>query len=163
MNIDTCENMKTVFMRDNLDCPLRKAESILTFLKDKTKLVFIDFHAEATSEKLALAYYLDGKISGLVGTHTHIQTADERILPGGTAYITDLGMVGSRNSMLGMKKEQIIGNFLTQIPTKFIVDDSVPVIMTGAWIEVDTQTGKALDIQRIAVIDDELHVDSGGE
>lgn len=150
-----------VFMRDLLDCPFRTAESLLYFLQSKTKLIFVDFHAEATSEKMAMAYFLDGKISGLVGTHTHIQTADERILPGGTAYITDLGMVGSLNSMLGMKKEPIIENFLTQLPVKFSVDTSTPVVLCGVVIEVDTQTGKAQKIERVQVRDNSLHVDDG--
>ncbi len=152
-----------VFMRDLIDCPFRTAESILTYLRTKTKLIFVDFHAEATSEKMALAYFLDGKISGLCGTHTHIQTADERILPGGTAYITDLGMAGSLNSMLGMKKEAIMSHFLKQMPVKFEVDKEPPVIMRGAWIEVDTSTGKATRIERVQVIDHELHVDEGAK
>ena len=147
-----------VFMRDLLDCPFRTAESILTYLKDKTNIIFIDFHAEATSEKSGLAYFLDGKISGIVGTHTHVQTADERILPNGTAFITDLGMCGSLNSMLGMKKEPIIDHFLTQMPVKFTVDTSVPVIMCGVWIEVDTKTGKAIKIERVQVVDNDLYI-----
>ncbi len=145
-----------VFMRDHLDCPFRTADSILTFLKDKTKLIFVDFHAETTSEKHGLAYYLDGRISGLVGTHTHVPTADERILPNGTAYVTDLGMAGSIDSMLGMKKDPIIKHFLTQMPIRFVPETSAPIIMTGAWIEVDVRTGKAVDIQRIKIVDEEL-------
>src|SRR5690606_37698819 len=113
-----------VFMKDLIDCPFKVADSLLTYLKDKTNLIFIDFHAEATSEKMALSYFLDGRVSGIVGTHTHIQTSDERVLPGGTAHITDLGMCGSLNSMLGMKKEPIIENFLTATPVKFTPDYS---------------------------------------
>lgn len=143
-----------VFMREHIDCPLRAADSILTYLRDKTNIILIDYHAEATSEKLALAYYLDGRISGLVGTHTHIQTADARILPKGTAYITDLGMVGSLNSMLGMQKGPIIHHFLTQLPSKFIVDDTPPFVIGGACIEVDVQTGRGLAIERIYSIDE---------
>jgi hypothetical protein len=130
-------------------------ESILTYLRHKTSIIFIDIHAEVTSEKIGLAYFVDGKVSGVVGTHTHVQTADERILPGGTAFITDLGMAGSLNSMLGMKKEPIIQNFITQMPTRFAVETQPPFVMTGAWIEVDTQTGKAVDIQRIRIVDDQ--------
>ena len=152
-----------VFMRDHLACPFRTAETLLAFLRDKTKLIFIDFHAEATSEKRALGFFLDGEISGIVGTHTHIQTADEQILPQGTAYITDLGMAGSLNSLLGMQKDPIIRKFLTQIPTKFSVETSSPVIMNGAWIEVNTKTGSATKIQRVTIIDDELIVDDSGE
>ena len=151
-----------VFMKEHVDCPFRTVDSILTYLKDKTNLIFVDFHAEATSEKHGLAYYLDGRVSGFVGTHTHIQTADERILPKGTGYITDLGCTGSLNSMLGMKKEPIIENFLTQMPTKFVVDTSMPVVLSGAWMEVDTDTGKTTKIERIRIIDDRVNVDSGG-
>ena len=147
-----------VFMREHLACPFRTAETLLTFLRDKTKVIFIDFHAEATSEKRALGYFLDGKISGLVGTHTHIQTADEQILPNGTAYITDLGMAGSLNSLLGMKSDPIIRRFLTQVPVRFSVETSSPVILTGALIEVDTQTGSAIDIKRIILRDDSLDI-----
>jgi len=118
----------------------------------------VDFHAEATSEKLAMAYHFDGKISGLVGTHTHVQTADERVLPGGTGYITDLGMVGSLNSMLGMQKDAIIHNFITQMPVKFTVDTSKPVIMCGVVMEVDPLTGHCVQIERIQIVDQDLVV-----
>lgn len=149
-----------VFMREYLNCPFRSVESALTYLQHKTRTIFIDVHAEATSEKMGLAYYFDGKVSGIVGTHTHVQTADERILPGGTAYITDLGMAGSLNSMIGMKKEAIIQNFLTQMPTRFVQDTSLPVFMTGVCIEVDPDTGKAISIERIRVTDDSVQIDS---
>ena len=147
-----------VFMRDLIDCPFRTADAILTALQEKTKIIFVDFHAEATSEKMALSFFLDGRVSGVVGTHTHVQTADERILPGGTAHITDLGMTGSFNSMLGMKKEPIIENFLTTVPVRFTPDTSLPIVMCGVWIEVDTQTGKATDIKRLMILDNELQV-----
>jgi metallophosphoesterase (TIGR00282 family) len=145
-------------MRELADCPFRTADSILTYLKDKTNMIFVDFHAEATSEKMGLAFYLDGRVSGVVGTHTHVQTADERILPGGTGYITDLGMTGSFNSMLGMKKEGIIENFLTTLPTKFVPDTSTPIVISGVWMEVDLQSGKTVKIQRVMILDDELRV-----
>ena len=150
-------------MRDLIDCPFQKADIILDKLQEKTNIIFVDFHAEATSEKMAFSFYLDGRVSGVVGTHTHVQTADERILPGGTAHITDLGMTGSFNSMLGMKKESIIHNFLTALPVKFTPDVSVPIAMCGAWIEVDTETGKAVKIQRIMIIDNDLQVGSEDE
>ncbi|MBT3456396.1 TIGR00282 family metallophosphoesterase [bacterium] len=143
-----------VFMRDTIDCPFRTLESLLVFLKTKTNIIFVDFHAEATSEKLGLAYYLDGQISALVGTHTHVQTADERILEGGTAYITDLGMAGSFDSMIGMKKGPIIDRFITQMPRKFEVSESSPFILTGACIEVDVESGKATSIERVFVKDE---------
>lgn len=144
-----------IFMREHLDCPFKTAESVLTYLKSKTNMIFIDFHAEASSEKIGLAWYLDGKISGLVGTHTHVQTADERILPGGTAYITDIGMAGSLNSMIGMQKESVLSNLLTQMPSKFEVEIAPPYIMTGVYIDVDPSTGKAVDIKRVRVFDDQ--------
>jgi metallophosphoesterase, MG_246/BB_0505 family len=144
-----------IFMREHLDCPFKTAESVLTYLKSKTNMIFIDFHAEASSEKIGLAWYLDGKISGLVGTHTHVQTADERILPGGTAYITDIGMAGSLNSMIGMQKESVLSNLLTQMPSKFEVEIAPPYIMTGVYIDVDPSTGKAVDIKRVKVVDNE--------
>jgi len=144
-----------IFMRDHVECPFRTAETMATYLKSKTDIIFIDFHAEATSEKMGLAYFMDGKISGLVGTHTHVLTADERILPGGAAYITDLGMSGSLNSMIGMQKEQIISHLITQMPTKFMVDKNPPYVMTGVYIDVDPSTGKAIDINRLKIIDEE--------
>ncbi len=152
-----------VFMKDHIDCPFRAADSILTYVRNKTKVVFVDIHAEATSEKYALAYYLDGRVSGVVGTHTHIQTADEQILPGGTGYITDLGFSGSLHSLLGMKKEPIIQNFLTQMPVRFVVETTTPVIMSGVWMEVDVQTGKTIKIERIRIVDDAVHIDGGDE
>ncbi len=143
-----------IFMRELVDCPFRAADSILSYLKDKSKIIIVDFHAEASSEKEAMAFYLDGRVSGVVGTHTHVQTADERVLPKGTAYITDLGMVGSLNSMLGMQKEAIIQHFLTQVPVKFTVDEKAPYVLSGVVIEVDTATGKAQCIQRLRIVDE---------
>ncbi len=144
-----------VFMREQLDCPLRTADSIIAYLQDKTNIIFVDYHAEATSEKLALTYYLEGRVSGVVGTHTHVQTADERILPKGTAVITDLGMVGSLNSMLGMQKDAILQHFLTQLPVKFTVDSTPPFVLSGAYIEVDADTGRATSIERVRIIDEQ--------
>lgn len=149
-----------VFMREFVDCPFKTTEALVASVRQKTNLIFVDFHAETTSEKQGLSFFLDGSISALVGTHTHVQTADERILPGGTAYITDLGMVGSLNSMLGMKKEPIIKQLMTQMPTKFAVETTGPFVMSGVWIDVDTTSGKALDIQRIRIVDNELTIDS---
>ncbi|MCL6559401.1 MAG: TIGR00282 family metallophosphoesterase, partial [Firmicutes bacterium] len=104
-----------------IDCPFRKAEELVEMMKEKARVVVVDFHAEATSEKIAMGWFLAGKVSAVVGTHTHVQTADERILPGGTAYITDLGMTGPWNSIIGVKKEIIIEKFITQIPQRFEV------------------------------------------
>ena len=152
-----------VFMREHVDCPFRTVESILTYLKHQTPLVFVDMHAEATSEKIGLAHFLDGKVSGVVGTHTHVPTADERVLPGGTAFVTDLGMVGALNGMLGMKKGPIIQHFLTQMPTRFEVETEGPGVISGVYIDVDTATGKAIDIKRVHVVDNELVVSSSHE
>jgi 2',3'-cyclic-nucleotide 2'-phosphodiesterase len=147
-----------VFMREMLNCPFRTADSLITYARSKASTIIIDFHAETTAEKQALAFYLDGKVSALVGTHTHVQTADERVLPEGTAFITDLGMTGSLNSMIGMKKEPVLKNFLLQMPTQFQVETASPLILCGVVITVDTDTGKALDIHRVRVIDTELNV-----
>lgn len=149
-----------IFMREQVDCPFRTADSLLTFLQSKTKLIFVDFHAEATSEKSGLAYYLDGKISALFGTHTHVPSADERVLPHGTAFITDIGMVGALNSMLGMQKSTVINQLVTQLPTRFEVEVTPPFVLYGAVITVDSHTGKACDIQRVKIIDKELVVDA---
>lgn len=147
-----------VFMHQHVDCPFRTAESALTYLRTKTKLIFVDFHAEATSEKIAMGWFLDGKVSGIVGTHTHVQTADERILPKGTAFITDLGMAGAFNSMLGQQIAPILNSFITQMPNKFVVEQYAPAILSGVWIEVDTATGEATDIQRINIIDNDIQI-----
>lgn len=145
-----------VFMRELLDCPFKAADSILTYLKHKTKLIVIDFHAETSSEKMGLAHHLDGQVTAVVGTHTHVQTADERILPGGTAFITDLGMCGALNGMLGMRKEVIVKHLITQMPQKFVVDNEPPAVMSGVCITADTITGLALKIERIRVVDHEV-------
>jgi metallophosphoesterase (TIGR00282 family) len=145
-----------VFMREHTDDPFKAVDSILTYVKSKTNVVLIDFHAEATAEKLAMAFHVDGRVSAIVGTHTHIPTSDERILPGGTAYVTDLGMAGSFNSMIGMTKESVMPTFIKQMPSRFIVDTKPPVVMSGVFIEIDTTTGKALKIERVRVLDEEL-------
>lgn len=145
-----------IFMREFVDCPLRTMDSILTYLKDKTNKIIVDIHAEATSEKIGMGLYLDGRVSAVVGTHTHVQTADERVLPEGTAFISDLGMVGSLNCMIGMKKEPILGNMLTQMPHKFEVSTEPPAVLAGVVVEIDKTTGKALDIQRVRIVDENI-------
>lgn len=152
-----------VFMRELVNCPFKAADSILTYLKSRTNIILVDFHAETTAEKMGLAYYLGGKVSAFVGTHTHVQTADERILPQGTAYCTDLGMAGSLNSMIGMKKEGIIRNMITQMPEKFVVDTQGPFVLSGVVVDIDPKSGKAVAIERIRIIDTELHVDEKAE
>lgn len=137
-----------VFMQQAVNCPFRKAQECLKELTGKTKAVFVDIHAEATSEKIALGWYLDGKVSCVYGTHTHVQTADEKVLPKGSAYITDIGMTGPFDSVIGRKKEQIIERFLTQMPARFEMADS-DVRINGAIVDVDTDTGRALSIKRV--------------
>jgi len=136
-----------VFMPD-LDCPFRKADAILAEMTKYTAVTVIDFHAEATSEKSALGWYLDGRASCVVGTHTHVQTADERILPGGTGYITDLGMTGPRDSVIGVKRELVIDRFLTQLPARFEVAGG-SIQFNGLFVEIDQATGRAVNILRI--------------
>src|SRR5699024_11090438 len=119
--------------------------------KQKTDIIFIDFHAEVTSEKQAFGWYMDGRATAVVGTHTHTQTADERILPNGTAYITDVGMTGPYDSILGVEKETIINRFLTNLPERFEVDKQGTNQLNGCLITVDKKTGKASKIKRIII------------
>ena len=136
-----------VFMK-SLECPFLVADREIQRLKQETAIIFVDFHAEATSEKSALGWYLDGRVSALVGTHTHVQTADERILPQGTAFLTDAGMTGSFDSVIGMGKEETIHRFLTQLPSKFEVGKK-DIRLNAVVIGVDEVSGKALSIERI--------------
>ncbi len=137
-----------VFM-DCVDCPFRAADAVLARLKGTTSCILVDIHAEATSEKRALGLYLDGRVSAVVGTHTHIATADERILAGGTAYITDLGMTGNEEgSVIGINYQAAKKRFLTQMPTRFDLAKGTPVL-NGAVITIDVDSGKALAIERV--------------
>ena len=145
-----------IFMQQHLDNPIKTVESLLTFLKSKTEIIFIDFHAEATSEKKILATFFDGQVSAVLGTHTHVQTADERILPKGTAFISDLGSCGAINSIIGDKSDIIIRQFLTQMPAKFEVETTGPMAINGVIVEVDSKTGKAIKIERFNLIDNEI-------
>jgi hypothetical protein len=135
-----------VFM-NSYDCPFRAVDTALESIAQKAAVIFVDMHAEATSEKVAMGWHLDGRVSAIVGSHTHVQTADERILPGGTAYLTDAGMCGPRDSVLGVKREQVLRRFLTQMPGRFAVADG-PVLVQGAVIDVDEMTGRANAIER---------------
>ena len=138
-----------VFMGvDALDDPFRTADRILEEMRKTTRVIFVDMHAEATSEKVVMGWYLDGKVSAVVGTHTHIQTADERILPKGTAYLTDLGMTGPYDSVIGRQIEPVLEKFLTGMPSRF-EGAQKNVILCGAIIEVEPDTGRALKIERI--------------
>jgi len=136
-----------VFMSP-LDCPFRVADSIVTELEEKCDLIVVDFHAEATSEKIAMGWFLDGRVACVVGTHTHVQTADERILPGGTGYISDLGMTGPIDSVLGVKTDIIIDRFLKGLPKQFQIAQG-PTELCGVAVTVDESTGRAKAINRI--------------
>jgi len=138
-----------VFM-SNLEDPFRVAEREIEKLKKETPVVIIDFHAEATSEKAALAWHVDGKASAVIGTHTHVQTADERILNAGTAFITDAGMTGPTDSVIGVKKEQAIARFLYQTPHRFEIPKG-PVHLNAVLLSIDEKTGKANGIERIQI------------
>ena len=138
-----------VFM-NNLDCPFRCADREIAKLKEETPIVFVDFHAEATSEKVSLGWHLDGRVCAVIGTHTHVQTADERILTAGTAYLTDAGMTGAFDSVIGVKKEEAIQKFITQRPAKFEIAKK-DIRINGVVIEVDEKTGLSLGIERINV------------
>ena len=133
-----------------LDCPFQKVEQILREIEGKCDIILLDFHAEATSEKLAMGWYLDGRIHGLVGTHTHVQTADERLLPKGTAYITDLGMVGPWNSILGVKSDIILEKFTTMRPVRFDVAEG-PGVYSAILVEIEDADNKVVGVERILI------------
>ncbi len=134
--------------------PFATAEELIEQAQTESPLIFVDFHAEATSEKIAMGWHLDGKASVVVGTHTHVQTADERILPEGTAYLTDAGMTGPYDEILGMKKEDVIYRFKTNMPVRFEVPKKGRSQLCGMYVELDDNTGKALHIERILINDD---------
>ncbi len=140
--------MVRTFMPGALDCPFRAADNALANIED-CGIVIVDMHAEATSEKAALAWYLDGRVSAVIGSHTHIPTADTRVLPKGTAFVTDVGMVGSRDSILGVTTQSVVDGFLTQLPTRFTTDEHGPVVFNSVLIQVDEASGRATGVQRI--------------
>jgi metallophosphoesterase (TIGR00282 family) len=135
-----------VFM-EPVDCPFRKADEEVEALKAVTPVIIVDFHAEATSEKQAMGWHLDGRVSAVVGTHTHVVTADERILPGGTAFITDVGMVGGYNSIIGIRKDQALKRFLTARPQRF-EPSKEGTFFSALFVEINSKTGKALSIRK---------------
>jgi metallophosphoesterase (TIGR00282 family) len=140
--------MGRVFMA-NIDCPFRIADNEIDRVRRETAIILIDFHAEATSEKQALAYYVDGRVSAVVGTHTHVQTADEKISSRGTAYITDVGMTGPHDSIIGMEKGPSLGRFLTGTPKRFTTatDD---VKIQGVVLKIDSESGQTKAIERFS-------------
>jgi len=134
----------------NTDCPFRKADQILSELKPAIKVKFVDFHAEVTSEKMAMGWYLDGRVSAMVGTHTHIPTADTRVLPGGTAYQTDCGMTGPYHSVIGVQTDIVIQRFLTGLPVRMEASREGPELH-AVIVDVDESTGKARSMRRLAI------------
>jgi metallophosphoesterase (TIGR00282 family) len=138
-----------VFMK-YLDCPFRVGEKEIDLLRQQTNIIIVDFHAEATSEKMAMGWFLNGKASAVLGTHTHVQTCDERILNEGTAYITDVGMTGPLNSVIGIRKQVALERLLTQIPWKFDVATE-EIELQGVVLEVKGETGESMNIQRIRI------------
>lgn len=129
-----------------IDCPFRAIDNAIKQIADKTNNIIVDFHADATAEKIAMGWYLDGKVSAVIGTHTHIQTADASILPNGTAYITDVGMTGPYNSVVGMKKDIAIKRFLLQTAHKYeLAEDDYKI--SGVFIEIDSETGQSMKIE----------------
>jgi len=135
-----------------IDCPFRIADREVATLRQVTDIIVVDVHAEATAEKQALGWYLDGRVSAVVGTHTHVQTADEQILPGGTAYITDVGMTGPRSSVIGIRPQDAIQKFLTQTPRKFTLADG-PVQLCATLLDI-AEEGRARAIQRLQIVEE---------
>jgi len=136
-----------VFM-NQVECPFKVSKREIPRLREQTKVIIVDFHAEATSEKSAFGWFLDGEVSAVIGTHTHVQTADEAILPKGTAFITDVGMTGPINSIIGIKKEQIIKKFLTHMPIRFETAKGASML-SAVVIDVDSKSGRSTSIQRL--------------
>jgi metallophosphoesterase (TIGR00282 family) len=141
--------MGRVFMHP-IDCPFRKADEVVPELRKDTPVILVDMHAEATSESVAMGWHLDGRVSAVVGTHRHVQTADERVLPGGTAYITDLGMTGPTDGVIGVDRDIILQRFMNQMPVRFEPARG-PAALHGVVIVVDPDTGRASDIRRLRV------------
>lgn len=137
------------FLNNQADCPFAAADRIIAELKKLTRVIFVDFHGEATSEKIAMGRYLDGRVTAVLGTHTHVATADEQIFPGGTAYLTDVGMVGGIESILGRAVKPVVSRFVTGMPSRFDIVTS-DILLQAVLVECDPETGKALQIQRVA-------------
>jgi len=140
--------MGRTFMGVHLDCPFRGMDAALAGLGEP-RTIIVDVHAEATSEKIAMGYYLDGRVSAVVGTHTHVPTSDTRVLPKGTAYVTDLGMVGALHSVLGMDTAAVLERFLRQLPNRFAPVESGPAVFNSVLIDIDDESGRARSIERL--------------
>lgn len=150
ITVGVFNTMGTVFMHPTLDCPFRCAERVLATHLADCDVVMLDFHAEASSEKVAMGWHLDGRVAAVVGTHTHVPTADERVLPGGTAFISDVGMTGCYDSIIGMQIEPSLKRFRHKVPERFEVSTG-PGTLCGVVIEVDNATGRAAGIERVRV------------
>lgn len=146
-NVGVINVQGRVFM-DPVDCPFRAADNEIERIRGKTNVIIVDLHAEATSEKLAMAWYLDGRVSAVIGTHTHVQTCDERLMPEGTAFITDVGMTGPWDSILGVKPELVVEHFLTGMPIRFELAKG-DLLLNGVVVNINTETGAAQSIQRV--------------
>lgn len=140
---------------DAVDCPFLKAEALIPIVKREAAVVLVDMHGEASSEKVAMGWHLEGKVTAVVGTHTHVQTADEWILPGGTAYITDVGMCGPIYSVIGTERAPVLKRFRTGIPTMFSVAKSGPALFSAVLIDADPRSGKATAIKRYLLREEE--------
>jgi metallophosphoesterase (TIGR00282 family) len=153
--------MGRVFML-NIDDPFQIVLREIEAMRARTRIIIVDFHAEATSEKIAMGWHLDGKVTLVVGTHTHVQTADERILPNGTAYLTDAGMTGPHDGIIGMEREPSLARFLNGMPSRFEPATGNPRL-NGVIVDADDKTGRAVAVQRISYSEQELtHLEAGG-
>ncbi|TFJ94729.1 TIGR00282 family metallophosphoesterase [Lentibacillus salicampi] len=142
-----------------IDDPFRKVDELIIQARKRTAIIFVDFHAEATSEKQAMGWHLDGKVSAVAGTHTHTQTADERVLPNGTAYITDAGMTGPYDAILGVDREAVLKKFFTSLPVRFEIDKKGRTQLNGLVVTVDEKSGSASKVERILINDDHPFID----
>ena len=154
VSVGVVNAMGRVFML-NIDDPFAGVLKEIEKVKQRAKVVFVDFHAEATSEKIAMGWHLDGKVTAVVGTHTHVQTADERILPKGTAYLTDVGMTGPHDSIIGVDIQAALGRFLTALPARFETATENPRL-NAVIVEADEQSGRATDIERLSLSADDI-------
>jgi metallophosphoesterase (TIGR00282 family) len=154
VSVGVINAMGRVFML-NIDDPFARVLQEVEALRQRTRIIFVDFHAEATSEKIAMGWHLDGKVTAVVGTHTHVQTADERILPKGTAYLTDVGMTGPHDSIIGVEIEPALGRFLNALPARFETATANPRL-NAVVVDADEETGRATDIERLSYSLDEL-------
>ena len=140
---------------NNLECPFRTADREIVRLQSETPIILVDFHAEATSEKRALALYLDGRVSAIAGTHTHVQTSDASVLPGGTGCITDAGMCGPAGSIIGMDPKTVLRRFLLQVPVRFDVASGEPEA-SGVFFDLDPETGRCVAVQAFRISESQM-------